>query len=235
MTRKPLSLIFIVLLVFAMALVGCKRSATPPMEELPPEGGEETAMIQEAEENTEALEATPTIVGGGEEPETSESDAEGSTTEGGETAPEATATVEPTPVPTLELATPVPTVAPTDMPADEPAVATTPGTHVVQAGENLFRIALRYGTTVEEIAQANGITNASLIYVGQELMVSSGTSTPPTTSPSDGEVKHVVQPGENLFRIALRYNYDQYYIARYNGISNPSLIYVGQVIQIPAN
>ena len=93
---------------------------------------------------------------------------------------------------------------------------------------------MKYGTTVEAIAQANGITNAAFIYVGQVLTIPSGTVVLPVDPPdSGGEITHIVQAGENLFRIALRYNYDQYYIARYNGISNPALIYVGQVIRIP--
>ncbi len=41
--------------------------------------------------------------------------------------------------------------------------------HVVQAGENLFRIALRYGTTVQVLAQINGITDPTRIYVGQVI------------------------------------------------------------------
>jgi LysM repeat protein len=43
----------------------------------------------------------------------------------------------------------------------------------------------------------------------------------------------VVQPGDNLFRIALRYNMSYITLARYNNIANPSSIYVGQVIRIP--
>jgi nucleoid-associated protein YgaU len=36
-----------------------------------------------------------------------------------------------------------------------------------------------------------------------------------------------------LFRIALRYNMSYQRLAEYNGITNPSNIFVGQVIQIP--
>jgi nucleoid-associated protein YgaU len=44
-------------------------------------------------------------------------------------------------------------------------------THVVQPGENLFRIALKYGTTWPVLAAANNITNPNLIYVGQVLII----------------------------------------------------------------
>jgi len=57
----------------------------------------------------------------------------------------------------------------------------------------------------------------------------------PTPQPAPGgETIHVVQPGENLFRIALRYNMTTAALAAYNGIPNPNLIYVGQRIRIPA-
>jgi LysM repeat protein len=43
--------------------------------------------------------------------------------------------------------------------------------HVVQPGENLFRIALAYGLTYPQLAAANGIANPSIIYVGQKLII----------------------------------------------------------------
>lgn len=44
-------------------------------------------------------------------------------------------------------------------------------TYVVQRGDNLYRISLRFGRTVAQIAQANGITNYDLIYAGQTLII----------------------------------------------------------------
>ena len=58
--------------------------------------------------------------------------------------------------------------------------------HVVQPGENLYRISLKYNVPVQTIAQANGITNVNLIYVGQRLVIpgtTGGTNPPPPTTP----------------------------------------------------
>ncbi len=41
--------------------------------------------------------------------------------------------------------------------------------HVVAKGENLFRIALHYGTTVAVLAKINNITDPTRIYVGQKI------------------------------------------------------------------
>jgi len=46
-----------------------------------------------------------------------------------------------------------------------------PITYVVQRGDNLFRLALRYNTTIHAIANANNIANINLIFVGQKLVI----------------------------------------------------------------
>jgi tetratricopeptide (TPR) repeat protein len=43
--------------------------------------------------------------------------------------------------------------------------------HVVQPGENLFRISLRYGVSMDAICAANGITDPTRIHVGQQLRI----------------------------------------------------------------
>lgn len=104
--------------------------------------------------------------------------------------------------------------------------------HVVQPGENLYRIALHYGVTVNQIAAANGLTNTSLIYVGQRLVIPTSGSVPANPAPPTSGV-HVVQPGENLYRIALRYGLTTQTLAAANGIINVNQIYVGQQLVIP--
>jgi LysM repeat protein len=101
-------------------------------------------------------------------------------------------------------------------------------THIVQPGENLFRISLKYGTTVEAIAALNNIINPSFVYAGQKLTVPKG-----TTAPGGGVRYHVVQPGETLSSIALRYGTTPWKIAAANGIGNINLIYAGRTLRIP--
>ena len=44
--------------------------------------------------------------------------------------------------------------------------------HVVSAGENLFRISLRYGVSLSSILAANPqITNQNLIYINQQIVI----------------------------------------------------------------
>jgi LysM repeat protein len=55
--------------------------------------------------------------------------------------------------------------------------------HTVQQGENLFRIAIRYNTTVAAIAQLNGITDPSRIFAGQRLTIVVGSRGTPVNVP----------------------------------------------------
>jgi peptidoglycan/xylan/chitin deacetylase (PgdA/CDA1 family)/phage tail protein X len=104
--------------------------------------------------------------------------------------------------------------------------------HVVQAGDTLYRIALRYGVTVPAIVAANNLANPNLISVGQVLVIPTGT-TPPTTAPPASPVRYTVQPGDTLYRIALRYGVTVPAIVAANNLANPNLISVGQVLVIP--
>jgi LysM repeat protein len=53
--------------------------------------------------------------------------------------------------------------------------------HVVQRGEYLAQIAWKYGTTASAIARANNLINPSLLYVGQRLVIPTGSTNPPAS------------------------------------------------------
>lgn len=118
----------------------------------------------------------------------------------------------------------------------------TPIVYVVQAGDTLYSIARRYNMAPSELAQYNGLLNPNLIYVGQALEIPpSGRPAPePSATPgaapaTAGYRVHVVQPGENLFRIALKYGVNVESIAAANDLGNTLLIFVGQQLSIPAS
>ena len=107
-----------------------------------------------------------------------------------------------------------PEIEPEDVtPEAAPDDAPEEGVHVVQPGENLFRIALRYDTSVGALRELNSLQSSDLA-VGQRLRVSGGRAGAPavvvrpwaidrTTIPAD--LVHFVRPGETLYDLALRY------------------------------
>ncbi len=114
------------------------------------------------------------------------------------------------------------------------------GTHTVQAGENLFRIGLRYGVSVEELMAANGIGDPSQVYAGQTLTIpapgsvnTSAAPAPAASSPPAAARTHTVQPGQTLFSISRQYNVSVQDLVNANNLLNPSAIYAGQTLTIP--
>jgi LysM repeat protein len=102
--------------------------------------------------------------------------------------------------------------------------------HIVRRGENLYRIALRYGSTVRAISAANGIRNANRIYVGQRLVI-------PTYHRgghyTGGGWWYTVHRGDTLSSIARRFGTTVWALQRANGIANRNRIFVGQRLLIP--
>ena len=105
-------------------------------------------------------------------------------------------------------------------------------TYTVQRGDTLWAIARRYGTTSEEIAEINNISNPNLIYPGQQLKIPTNSTTEGEETRGTGDIIYTVQRGDTLSRIAREYNVTVAHIVELNDISNPNLIYPGEKLRI---
>jgi LysM repeat protein len=109
-------------------------------------------------------------------------------------------------------------------------------TYIIQPGDNLYRIALRYGVSVDSILRANDLANPNLLHTGQSIFLPGvELAQEEGEEPTEGAATttHTVQSGENLFRIALRYGTTINALAAYNGLSDPRRIEPGQVLVVP--
>lgn len=167
-----------------------------------------------------------------------------------------TFTPEPSPTPT-ETPVPEPTATETPEPTATPEASPTPLpgplTHTVARGDSLLAIAQRYGTTVSALTAANGITERTILRVGQELIVPTPTPAPqpeateppaetatpvpadtpaPTVEPQI--VVHIVESGDSLIYIADKYDTTVAAILAANpGLTERSLLRLGQEIKVP--
>ena len=126
--------------------------------------------------------------------------------------------------------------------------------HVVAPGETLFRIALRYDTSVDELRRLNGIAGDQ-IETGQRLVVRAGDRAPASASggvPVAGEPValgperswsvddttvpadqvHFVEPGETLYSIAAALDLSADDLARTNALSTAPLP-PGTLLRLP--
>lgn len=118
-----------------------------------------------------------------------------------------------------------PAPAPKPKPAPKPAPAKT-GTYTVRAGDTLSGIASKYGTSWQELQRINGIPDANRIYPGQVLRLPGG------GKPAPAKRTYTVRSGDTLSAIAARFGTSWQALAQKNGLSNPNLIFPGQVLRI---
>ena len=110
--------------------------------------------------------------------------------------------------------------------------------HVVQPGETLFKIALRYGVELGDLASLNSISNTHVIHPRQELAIpdlsseNSESANAAVQPPAASEIVHVVKRGEILGEIAKHYDVALQELKSFNGIYT-HVIYPGQELTIP--
>ncbi|WP_282156333.1 glycoside hydrolase family 18 protein [Cytobacillus gottheilii] len=93
--------------------------------------------------------------------------------------------------------------------------------HVVRPGQSLTSIAGAFGTTAEDLIEANEIPNPNNLVVGQTLVI-----------PIVGSF-YWVQPGDSLYSISQRYGLSYQELARINGLSVNQPLQVGFRLYIP--
>lgn len=95
--------------------------------------------------------------------------------------------------------------------------------YTVQAGDSLWLIAQRFGTTVDAIKRANNLSS-NLINVGQVLKIPSTQSVP--------YIEYTVRSGDTLWLLSRRYDTTVDAIRQLNGLTS-DMLSIGQVLRIP--
>jgi LysM repeat protein len=120
------------------------------------------------------------------------------------------------------------------------ATPTRPRSYTVRLGDTASRLAGVWNTSVEEIAAANSLTNVNLLVVGQVLTIPRGAgalisvpSVSAAASVTPGGGTYVIQPGDSIGALAVRWNTTSARITAVNGLANANLIVVGQTLRIP--
>lgn len=129
---------------------------------------------------------------------------------------------------------PIPTVAP---PPPTPSPTPEPFIYVVREGDTLGGIAEEFGTSLDAIIAVNNLIDPNALRIGQQVEIPQEV---PVLLNSDGTVRpgertHIVQEGETLLEIALKYDKTLDEITSANNITTAALIQIGQALIIPAS
>lgn len=113
------------------------------------------------------------------------------------------------------------------MPNPTPDSGSSSGTteYVVRAGDSLWLIAQRFGTTVDAIKRLNGLSG-NMLNIGQVLKIPVSSSVP--------YIEYTVQPGDTLWLLSRRYNTTVDAIKNLNGMTG-DLLDAGQILKIPTS
>ena len=108
-------------------------------------------------------------------------------------------------------------------------------TVTVQAGDTLSDIAAREGVGLSQLMQANGISNANLVVVGQRLSIPGRRAAAPAAAarPNQPTATYTVKSGEILSEIAARFNTSTERLIQLNAIRDPNLVISGTRLQVP--
>jgi membrane-bound lytic murein transglycosylase D len=124
--------------------------------------------------------------------------------------------------------------------------------HVVRAGENLTTIARKYGVSIQAIRKANKMNRRATLRVGARLVIPEDRPQNSKTNPTKSLMSqasekrgiarrpqkqspriHVVRAGENLTRIAEKYQVPLSTLREENQIKSSSKLFVGSRLLIP--
>lgn len=106
--------------------------------------------------------------------------------------------------------------------------------YTVQEGDTLIKIADRYGVSVNQLISMNGISNPNYIYPGEILRIYESNRSS-SKSKHDFSSTYIVQQGDTLYSISDKFNITVEELQEINNISNPNLIYPGEILKIPTN
>ena len=115
--------------------------------------------------------------------------------------------------------------------------------YTVEAGDSLSALAARWDVSVDELAATNGITNPNLIAIGQRLVIPhrgvgrgaapAAAAPAPAAAPAAAGGSYTVQPGDAVWTLARQWDTTVEAIALANGLSDPTLIRIGDTLVIP--
>jgi LysM repeat protein len=109
----------------------------------------------------------------------------------------------------------------------------------VKSGDTPWLISQRFGVSLYELLKINNLNENSIIYVGQKLKIPGMSQTdikiPEQPNISVTYIKHTIQPGDDFWKLSLKYGIPVHELMKVNKVNTNTVLYVGQQITIPVH
>jgi LysM repeat protein len=100
-------------------------------------------------------------------------------------------------------------------------------THIIKQGETIGVLAKQYDVPTNEILQANGLTDKTILRIGQLIVIPKKTHTtaakPTTVSVVVDKNQHLIESGESLSKIAKKYHITEQELRDWNNLPNDNI------------
>jgi spore germination protein len=117
--------------------------------------------------------------------------------------------------------------------------ASAPFSYLVESGDSLVTIAEKFGVDYLTIMVLNGLTNDSILFVGDELIIPNPEMEFPTPTPlppnlgRGAKIQYFVMPGDSIKLIAEKLLSTVEDIIAENDLEDPNAIFPGQILIVP--
>ncbi len=119
--------------------------------------------------------------------------------------------------------------------------------HIVVSGDTVWKLSMHYKVNTKAILEANDLTETSMIYLGQQLVIpkeqAQGEPDDKST-PKDNEqpkepyvtyTTHTVKSGDNVWNLSIQYGIPMTDLLAENNITLDTILYIGQTLKIPVH
>ena len=133
------------------------------------------------------------------------------------------------------------TPAPATAKATEPKAPKTQTSskkyHVIEEGDNLYKIAGMYNTKVSEICRLNNMQETDILQIGKKLLVKSNSTTAKQQTSAKPKQNtsgqyHTIEEGDTLCKIAGKYNTKVSELCRLNNMKETDILQLGVKLRV---
>ena len=108
--------------------------------------------------------------------------------------------------------------------------------YTVQKGDTYYSISKKYNISLQELYSANGINENDVLKVGQVLKIPVKVSTSTSSSSTSPKLENYeVVAGDTLYSISKKYSTTVDNLRSLNGLTESSVLKVGQVLKVPSS